>query len=172
MEHDHLCGQVLLPGAGRPGNVRPFTGILGYDGYIRTQSTGGYWEKRTYYAQAGGRTFPIAESFGFDGVKDYSVDLDGDGLPELVANVQFGGDGHQDVYIYQRRGDEIWRGTLDLGSLPNHDNWGANSTAAEYDPAEEVFRVRYAQKDTEEIGVLELRGLERVAFSKYEPTGA
>ena len=105
MEHDHLCGQVLLPGAGRPGNVRPFTGILGYDGYIRTQSSGGYWEMRTYYAQEGGRTFPIAESFGFDGVKDYSVDLDGDGMPELVANVQFGGDGHQDVYIYQRRGD-------------------------------------------------------------------
>lgn len=71
MEHDHLCGQVLLPGAGRPGNVRPFTGILGYDGYIRTQSSGGYWEMRTYYAQEGGRTFPIAESFGFDGVKDY-----------------------------------------------------------------------------------------------------
>ena len=88
MEHDYLCGQVLLPGAGRPGNVRPFTGILGYDGYIRTQSSGGYWEMRTYYAQEGGRTFPIAESFGFDGVKDYSVDLDGDGMPELVAKVK------------------------------------------------------------------------------------
>lgn len=48
----------------------------------------------------------------------------------------------------------------------------ANSTAAEYDPAEGVFRVRYAQKRTKEPGVLELRGLERVTFSKYEPAEA
>lgn len=172
-EQGKFVFQVRLPaGGGQPEGTRAFSGILGYDGYVQAESADGYWEMRTYYAQEGGRTFPIAESFGFDGAEDYSVDLDGDGMPELVANVQFGGDGHQDVYIYQRRGDEIWRGTLDLGGLPNHDNWGANSTAAEYDPAEGVFRVRYAQKRTKEPGVLELRGLERVTFSKYEPAEA
>lgn len=170
-EQGKFVFQVHLPaaGGGQEEGTRAFSGILGYDGYVQAESNGGYWEMRTYYAREGGETFPIAESFGFDGAEDYSVDLDGDGVPELVANVQFGGDGHQDVYIYQRRGDEIWKGTLDLEGLPNHDDWGANSTAAEYDPAEGVFRVRYAQKDTEEMGVLELRGLERVIFSKFEP---
>ena len=172
-EQGKFVFQVRLPpDGGQAESTRPFSGILGYDGYIQAESAAGYWEMRTYYAQEGGRTFPIAESFGFDGAEDYTVDLDSDGMPELVANVQFGGDGHQDVYIYQRRGDEVWRGTLDLEDLPNHDNWGANSTAAEYDPAEGVFRVRYAQKGTEEPGVLELRGLEQVTFSKYEPIEA
>ena len=155
-----------------PENSTPFTDILGYDGYIQTESTGGYWEVRTYYAVTGSEIFPIAESFGFDGAKDYSVDLDGDGVKEFVTNVQFGGDGHENVYVYRRIGDGasgIQRGILDLSDLPNHDNWGVNSTTAEYDPAAEVFRIRYAQKNTEEYGVLETQGLERFQFSEFSP---
>ena len=96
------------------------------------------------------------------------MDLDGEGWEELVANVTYGGDGHQTVYVYQRRGDEVWQGHLELEDLPNHEDWGVNSTSAEYDPAENVFRVRYAQKNTEELGVLETRGLERFVFVPFE----
>lgn len=150
-----------------PENSVPFTDILGYDGYMQTE--GGIWQRRTYYAVTDRGTFPIAGSFGYDGPQDWSVDLDGTGEKELAANVQYGGDGHRDVFVYQRRGDTIWKGVLDLSDLPNHDNWGVNSTTAEYDPKKGVFRVRYAQKGTEDFGVLETRGLGRFLFSKYKP---
>ena len=88
---------------------------------------------------------------------------------ELAANVQYGGDGRRDVFVYQRRGDGIWKGVLDFTGLPNHDNWGANSVTAEYDPERSLFRVRYAQKGTEEPGVLETRGLGRFRFYPYKP---
>ena len=145
----------------------PFTDILGYDGYMQTE--GAIRQKRTYYAVTDRGTFPIAESFGFEGTADWSVDLDNKGWKELAANVQFGGDGHRNVFVYQRRGDTIWRGTMDLSDLPNHDNWGANSVTAEYDPERELFRVRYAQKGTEDFGVLETRGLGRFRFSPWKP---
>ena len=58
---------------------------------------------------------------------------------------------------------------LDLSDLPNHDNWGANSVTAEFDPEQELFRVRYAQKGTEDFGVLDTRGLGRFRFSPWKP---
>ena len=69
----------------------PFTDILGYDGYMQTEGT--IRQKRTYYAVTDLGTFPIAESFGFEGPADWSVDLDNKGWKELAANVQFGGSG-------------------------------------------------------------------------------
>ena len=145
----------------------PFTDILGYDGYMETE--GDIWQKRVYHAVTDHGTFPIAESFGFEGPQDFSVDLDGTGEKELAANVQYGGDGHRTVFVYQRRGDGIWKGVLDLTGLPGHDNWGANSVTAEYDPEQGVFRVRYAQKGTKDYAVLETRGLGRFRFSRWEP---
>ena len=148
-------------------NSVPFTNILGYDGYMQTEGT--IWLKRVYYAVTDRGTFPIAESFGFDGPRDFAVDLDSKDWKELVTNVQYGGDGHRNVFVYQRRGDTIWKGVLDLTDLPNHDNWGANSVTAEFDPEKGVFRIRYAQKGTEDFGVLETRGLGWIRFSPYEP---
>lgn len=148
-----------------PENSTAFVDILGYDGYMQTQ--GAIWQRRVYYAVTEEGTFPIAESFGFDGPQDFSVDLNGDGREELAANVQYGGDGRRNVFVYQRRGDTIWKGVLDLSNLPNHDNRGITSTTAEYDPAAKLFRVRYAQKGTEVPGLLEMRGLGRFRFSPY-----
>ena len=145
----------------------PFADILGYDGYMQTE--GAIWQKRVYYAVTDRGAFPIAESFGFEGPTDYSVDLDGKDWKELAANVQYGGDGRRDVFVYQRRGDGIWKGVLDFTGLPNHDNWGANSVTAEYDPEDGLFRVRYAQKGTEELGILVTRGLGRFRFSPWKP---
>ena len=145
----------------------PFADILGYDGYMQTE--GAIWQKRVYHAVTDRGTFPIAESFGFEGPQDFSADLDNKGWKELAANVQYGGDGHRNMFVYQRRGDGIWKGVLDLSDLPNHDNWGANSVTAEYDPEKSLFRVRYAQKGTEEPGVLETQGLGRFRFYPYKP---
>ena len=173
MEQDRLRDNAsrVLPPSEPAVTFRNFYDILGYNGYMRTDNAAAPWTIRRYFAVAeGGRPFPIAESFGFDGPRDYSVDLDGDGRRELVANVQYGGDGHRTVYVYQRREDGIWRGVPDLSGLPDHDNWGANSTAVVFDPAGRVFRVRYAMKNTETLGTVEYQGLGRMIFAPYIPT--
>ena len=150
-----------------------FHDILGYDGYRVTASWSHstYWSVRTYYAAdpATWDLMPIAESFGFDGPEDYAVDLDGDGMKELVCNVMYGGDGAVRVCIYQRRADGIYLGWLDSDGLPGHMDWGINSTWEEYDPAENVFRIHYAVEGQEDYAVLETHGLERVVFTRYVP---
>ena len=148
----------------------PFRDILGYDGYVRTETDGVGWSMRTYYAVEGDRTFPIARAWGYHTAESYAVDLDGDGQKELVANVAYGADGHEDVLVYRRTGDTVEQGWLDLeGKLPNFHNWGINATAARYDPAEEVFRVRYALKNSDQYGTMEFRGLGDFLFAPYAP---
>ena len=109
----------------------------------------------------------IAESFGWGPPQDYSVDLDEDGGMELVNNVTYGGDGHQDVHIFQRRPDGIWMGRLSTKNLPNHDDRGVTSTAVVYNAERNVFEIRYLMKNSQEPGGVESQGLERVEFTPY-----
>lgn len=165
-----------LTGA-RSGDVsaEPFTDVMGWDGFRLTERQGlaaedpaEDWSLRTYYATEDGAASRIAESFGWGAPQDYSVDLDGTGEEELVSSVTYGGDGHQSVYIYQRRGDEVWRGVHNMHGLPNQDDRGVSSTGAVYDPARNVFQLRYAAAG-QGWGLLETRGLERVEFARYGP---
>ena len=146
--------------------TEPFRDVLGYDGHIETE-TMGFWQMRTYYAETADGAYPIAKSFGFGDTEDYRVDLDGDGQEELVCNVTFGADGARRAYVYQRRADGIYLGTLSTEGLPNHFDWGVNSWWEEYDPAENVFRLHYAVGDGSNESVLETHGLERMEFQPY-----
>ena len=145
-----------------------FTDILGCNGYVVSESYSG-WKLRTYYAAVGGQEWPVAETFGFGEAEDYVVDLDGDGITELVANVTYGGDGARRAYVYQRRGEEIYLGTFSTENLPNLNDWGVNSTWSEYDPSTSTFRLHYAQKGREEYAVLETKELSRFQFDVFRP---
>lgn len=154
----------------------PFTDIMGWEGFRLTERQGlavedpaADWSLRTYYAMEDGVSKEIAESFGWGAPQDYSVDLDGTGEKELVSNVTYGGDGRQNVYVYQRRGDEVWLGRHSLEDLPNRDDRGAVSIGAVYDPARNVFRIRYAAKGQAAHALLETTGLERLEFTPYAP---
>lgn len=168
--------QTLTGARGEDVSADPFTDIMGWDGFRLTERQGlavedpaEDWSIRTYYAVEDGASREIAESFGWGTPQDYSVDLDGAEEKELVSNVTYGGDGHQSVYIYQRRGDEIWRGTVSLKDLPDRDDRGAVSAGVSYDPARDVFQIRYALKGQGGYGLLETTGLERVEFTPYAP---
>lgn len=157
-------------------SAEAFTDVLGWDGFRLTERQGlavqdpeEDWSLRTYYAMENGVSREIAESFGWGAPQDYSVDLDGTGEEELVSNVTYGGDGHQDTYIYQRRGSEVWLGRVDTADLPGRAGGSATSTAVIYDPARNVFQIRYKVKDQTEPGLLETSGLERVKFQLYAP---
>lgn len=166
---DFLCMESFVPTKSFTGQTE-FADIMGYTGYFTTETGAGPGHTiRTYYTIQGSGPKKIAESFGFDEPQDYVVDLDGDGVTELVANVTYGGDGARRVYVYQRRGNDVYLGTLSPTGLPNFDNWGANAYWSEYDPQEQVFRIHYAQKNSEEYGLLETKDLSRLTFSKFTP---
>ena len=143
--------------------------MMGYSGYIVTETGAGGHAVRTYYTIQGGGPMKIAETFGYGEPQDYTVDLDGDGVTELVANVQFGGDGAQRAYVYQRRGSDIYLGSPSTDGLPDFDNWGANAYWSEDDPEGQLFRIHYTQKNSGEYAVLETSDLSRLEFTKFSP---
>ena len=156
-------------------SVRVFSDVLGYSGFRLTERQGlaledpaEDWSLRTYYAVEEDAVLRIARSFGWGEPQDYAADLDGDGREEMVSNVTYGGDGHQDAYVYQRRQDGVWVGQISTENLPGLDDRGANSTAVTFDPDRGLFVIRYLVKDQEDPAVVETRGLERVEFTPYE----
>lgn len=104
-----------------------------------------YWEDemigleqigRRYYAENldGERGVCLGESFGVQ-IDDYTYDLDGDGIEELICNCVFGGDGAFRVMIYRLRD-----GIIEVGRIPENDlelpgfqNWGANAIKEYFD---------------------------------------
>lgn len=157
-------------------SAEAFTDIMGWDGFRLTERQGlavedpaEDWSLRTYYALEDGAAREIATSFGWGPPQDYSVDLDGTGEEELVSSVTYGGDGHQSVYVYQRRGDEVWLGRHSLEDLPDRDGQSALSAGVVYDPGRGVFQIRYAAKGQEGYPLLETTGLERLEFAPYVP---
>lgn len=82
--------------------LHPFTDILGADGYALDYCDGvGFY--RSYYSADG---IPLALSFGLDW-SDTPVDLDGDGVRELVCGVTYMADGVPAVLVYRLVDGEI-----------------------------------------------------------------
>ena len=133
------------------GFTQSFTDIMGLQGYYQ-EKVEGVFHTRTYYVSStNGSTMPMAESFGFE-INDYVLDLDGDGVTELICNCQYGGDGHESVYIYRVRNGAVERGQLDIESLnlDDFDNWGVNATREFYDAEANEFILEYYSKKDEQ----------------------
>ena len=99
----------------------------------------------SYVVQTADGPLTVAESFGFV-LDDHVLDLDGDGVTELVCNCVFGGDGVSRVYVFRRNGDVIERGGVDYEklALTAWDDRGSQSTAEWYDPTSGKVLVKYA----------------------------
>ena len=83
--------------------LQPFTGILGTDGYALDYGHGPAGDYRSYYGADGA---PLVLSFGWDR-SDTLVDLDGDGVRELVCGVTYMADGVPAVLVYRLSEGEI-----------------------------------------------------------------
>lgn len=143
--------------------------LFGRDGYYEESGEGHII--RTYYLRKlNGKTdVPAAESFGF-GIDDRTVDLDGDGVDELVCSCTFGGDGARRVYVYRLSGDTVERGMIDEESmeLPDFFDWGVNAVQEYYDSATGDFVLEYATRD----GVRTVHcEYEDFTFAPYQPQG-
>ena len=125
-----------------------FEDLFGLSGYY-VDTSAGLFITRTYYVPAeNGGGHSIAQSFGY-AIDDYIVDLDRDGVTELVSNCRYGADGHESVYVYRRNGNLIERGYLNLEHkqldmvIANWKDRGINSISERYNPDRGMFEVRY-----------------------------
>lgn len=134
-----------------------FQNIMGYDGYWEEELYDSRHHIRRYYAEESGKVFPIAVSWYWkfdpsEKVEDYVLDIDGDGVTELVCNTLTGADIHAEVYIFRRTANGVERGEIDRekANIPDFDDWGANASVSCYDAQTGQFLLSYDVKDSKE----------------------
>ena len=133
-------------GTNRGTRTVAFDNIMGLSGFYSETTDGANFITRKYYVPAvvGGYT-PIGGSFGYT-IVDHVVDLDGDGVTELVCNCQYGADGAQRVFVYRLKDGAVEQGFYDsvYSTLPDYNNWGVNSSAEYYDANADEFVLGYS----------------------------
>ena len=107
------------------------------------------WYTRKYILYVDGEEMLAAQTFGLQN-SDYFVDIDGDGKNELISNCMWGGDGHEEVYVFRYNGEYIEIGfvnwlNLDMKGL---NYWGVNAVQTHYDDNNNVILLKYADRDT------------------------
>lgn len=140
-------GQLYFSGSVPPAVTQATScQLMGMDGWYRDdENSDTHFIQRTYFTRsADGTDLPIAQSFGF-AIDDYIVDLDGDGVTELVSNCQWA-DGAERIYIFRLRNGGVELGHLEWSAsdLPNYEHWGIDSTAERYDAKSGQFILKYA----------------------------
>ena len=127
--------------------------IMGYNAYYK-DTIEPTFITRNYYTKVNNIEYCIAESFGFGKERDdISLDIDGDGIEELICNCTYGGDGHQEVYIFKRNMNNnteipsILVGKIDSKKvdLPELYDWGANAILTGYDEDTNKFWINYSK---------------------------
>jgi len=124
--------------------ARDLRGVMGYEGYWVQEEIAPFHYLRTYYGMTPGGAVKIAESFGFT-IDDRAVDLDGDGVKELVCNCVYGADGVERVFVFRRNGDSVERGWFDTEKAAPADweNWGVSSWRERWDDEAKAFVFAY-----------------------------
>lgn len=151
-----------------------FQNIMGYDGYWEEELYNSQHHTRRYYAEESGKVFPIAVSWYWkfdpsEKVEDYVLDIDGDGVTELVCNTLTGADIHAEVYIFRRTANGVECGRIDRekANIPDFDDWGANASVSCYDAQTGQFLLSYDVKDSKEDKEIAV-SLDAFAFTPLE----
>lgn len=141
-----------------------FSDVMGMRGFILQQRWGTN-VLRTYYTVVDGEAVEIAESFG-DPYDDTVLDLDGDGITELICNVEYNADGGHTALVYRLMDGDIYNAsTTELLDVP-YDNWGVGAIWSYYDSARNVVVIHYALDGEKEYAVKEyLLELNRLTFT-------
>ncbi len=126
--------------------VYEFHDLMGCNGYIFEVPLPGGQILRYYYAKTKtGESF-IAHTFGFPGIStDYLLDIDNDGMREIVANVCYG-DGAQRVEVWRMRDGSVEVGRVDQ-SLYDEFYAVFRSISEYYDPTRHRIHISFRRTD-------------------------
>lgn len=119
----------------------------------------------------------VAEMYGFlaediDGVPAaYSVDIDGDGIKEVVSNCMSGGDGVKDVEIFRLIDNDVYSANVSYYSLfPEYDFHGADRPDVTYDPDKNALLCSFTYDDPNDRSTVHEYPIEldSLKFEKYD----
>ncbi len=153
-------------------SIKPFDTVLGFEDYHVTMEQVTPWTiVWHFWVEIDGEERCVAEAFGDEySFGAYSVDLDGDGVPELITNNEFG-DGASKVYVYKNAGGEIMEGTVSRKYYEDELGFdmmvGAANVAEEhYDAETNEFVVTNHGMEKEKT--VTFTGLEHFEFCPFE----
>lgn len=130
--------------------AEPFHDVLGHNGFRifirRPHGTSYHYYETDYYAMEEEPVF-LANCWGTMDGDTYQVDVDGDGIDELICNVQWMADGARDVFIYHYDGEKIWRGYGSDFLDEDLVSTGLGSVMTEYLPLEDKMHIQYWQEE-------------------------
>lgn len=139
-EEDYKSPDEFTPGV--------FENLLGHDGFYIYDCFCGMWNMAEYYAVEDGELICLAESWGGE-PSDYMVDVDGDGVNELICNVTYIADGAQRTVIYDYDGEKVLRGSLDDLLDVEYDSHGVWCEWSVYLPDENVVEICFWKDEIE-----------------------
>lgn len=127
-------------------------GHAGFRLYMRHLLGGeAYYYDVTYYAVENGKLKELAHRWGDKDRDVYEVDIDNDGINELICNVTWLADGATDVLIYHYDGEQILESyggdLLDEAA----DIYGVGSIRAEYLPEKQKILIDYWRDDVQDF---------------------
>lgn len=155
-----------------PEIAEQYTNIMGYDGYIvAVEETAPHFLTWYYCTEENYEEKCIAEVFGYSGGEEraFIVDLDGDGITELVCNCMYGSDGEERVFVYRNNGGIIEQGYLDIYSDVENEIGCAGAIKEKYDPETGTFKV-VVNADGRELKNVSFTGMNYFTFMPYETT--
>lgn len=165
-------GQVMMP------EVTAFSDIMGLHGFCESHPRAGTdWSMRYYYAlDVGEDDSPvcIGESCGRE-KSDYSADLDGDGITELICNCTYGTEDGREVHVFRRENGSFLESTMDKSHMltengsPAEAIYIASSSVSYYDGGQEMFFFSY-QNDAGDWLEWEVLWPEDFMEAPYEPS--
>lgn len=127
-----------------------------------------YWH---YFVEVNGEEICIAEPYGFS-PDAWIVDLDGDGVTELVCNCMSGGDCVQSIHVFRNNGGVIEEGYLSkdyfINDLGMNLEYGPRSFVEEYDPDKQVFVLTNYENKLDDPVKVEFTGLEHFVFEPFQ----
>lgn len=173
--YDFLAMTMNIPGddeSTQINTIKPFDNVLGFENYHVTMEQVTPWTiVWHFWVELDGEERCVAETFGDEhSFGAYSVDIDGDGVPELITNNEFG-EGACKVYVYKNAGREIMEGTASWKYYEDELGFdmtvGAAMIAEEHYDAEanEFVVTNYG---TEEEKTVTFTGLEHFIFDPFE----
>lgn len=153
-------------------SIKPMDNVLGFEDYHVTMVEVAPWTiVWHFWVETDGEERCVAEAFGDEySFGAYSVDLDGDGVPELITNNLYG-DGAREVYVYKNVDGEIMEGRVSRKYYEDElgfDMMVGNAMIAEehYDPESNEFVVTNYGMEGEKT--VTFTGLEHFIFRPFE----
>jgi len=155
-----------------PVTISFFDDILGFSGYCKDTLEFEELYVREYYSGLPGSegSIKLGESWNFQ-IDNYVVDVNNDGINELICNCMAHMSGHREVIVFRWNGSSVEIGYVDWlkYGIDNLFYWGHNAVQTEYDSVSGKIRIDYCPREgnQEHSSTMEV-GFDWISFEEWD----